>query len=583
MLRLCFGISLITVALIAIRFFCNGRISKRIQYALWLIIPIYMIVAPFASWKITVPVVEDTITQEKVIVTTDVEPAPLSGTSNESIEDDAPAGLRIDWNAAFKNTYLFVTFLLLVVFAAYNAGFALYCRKHREFIEVDSMSKLKVYRFNHLGAPFLLWNKIYLNDYALESDASYYVIRHEYCHYKHGDTLWAAVRFVVLAFNWYNPLIWYAFLLCEQDCELACDESVLTMIGEHKNIEYGKVLLNLLAEKQLGKRDFSLTTAMNGRSKKFMRKRIINIKQVGSYKFLTICIVMALLVGVVGCSLIEVKEETKKPDESEKIEEVQVTDTETESVLNVEQTTGTEEIDETSDAVIEPETVIYGQPPLGNIDDGYYTVDLTAVTIDDEYGNPTCMFYPWMQVEYSADEVEELQIGQTIDLANSDSFIQNFEIEMKERQIVNPFDPYNPGPYTLYGTEYTGNLIQLANKPENFYLAEVKDSGTWKLFSSSDTPVSYYSDVMRIHLASDYQIFDSVSPYFNQEEFLDDMSIEQRADFMQFYDTTYSGGYIDSIRDFYRFGDDNPLASYSYTVIRVEENQVTEIYFWYHP
>ena len=49
MLRYIIGITLITAGLILIRALSNGKILKKHQYALWLIIPAFMILFPLVK------------------------------------------------------------------------------------------------------------------------------------------------------------------------------------------------------------------------------------------------------------------------------------------------------------------------------------------------------------------------------------------------------------------------------------------------------------------------------------------------------------------------------------------------------
>ena len=61
MLRYIIGISLISIGVIFIRALASGKILKKHQYAMWLIIPLCMILLPFV--KINIPAVfenEDT-------------------------------------------------------------------------------------------------------------------------------------------------------------------------------------------------------------------------------------------------------------------------------------------------------------------------------------------------------------------------------------------------------------------------------------------------------------------------------------------------------------------------------------------
>ena len=54
MLRYIIGVTLIAAAIMLIRRLADGRMLKRHQYAIWLLIPLYMLISPFL--KISVPV-----------------------------------------------------------------------------------------------------------------------------------------------------------------------------------------------------------------------------------------------------------------------------------------------------------------------------------------------------------------------------------------------------------------------------------------------------------------------------------------------------------------------------------------------
>ena len=57
MFRYIIGVTLIAAAIMLIRRLAEGRMLKRHQYALWLLIPLYMLVSPFL--KISVPVADE--------------------------------------------------------------------------------------------------------------------------------------------------------------------------------------------------------------------------------------------------------------------------------------------------------------------------------------------------------------------------------------------------------------------------------------------------------------------------------------------------------------------------------------------
>ena len=57
MLRYIIGVSVLAAAIMIVRKLADGKILKKHQYAIWLLIPVYMILSPFIS--IYVPSVND--------------------------------------------------------------------------------------------------------------------------------------------------------------------------------------------------------------------------------------------------------------------------------------------------------------------------------------------------------------------------------------------------------------------------------------------------------------------------------------------------------------------------------------------
>lgn len=327
MLRYIIGITLITAGLILIRALSNGKILKKHQYALWLIIPAFMILFPLV--KFVIPAALEKASAEAdprraipsyVMVDGEyIKPQEIGDqymyhellNDIELIKDREQLRAIKAAEAAGKTSpsplfilacaYCFVTASLLIALAAYNTGFIAYCRRRREYVGRDPASGLKIYRIRHNGAPFLLFNKIYLDrDSGKISD---YTICHEASHHKHGDHIWVLVRYIVLILNWYNPVIWAAFILSGRDCELACDEEVLRTRGIGSSAGYVNALLDTL-KKNTGKNiGFALSTGMGG-GYKMMKKRISNIKKPARNSRKALALTLAAVFAFSGCSMI---------------------------------------------------------------------------------------------------------------------------------------------------------------------------------------------------------------------------------------------------------------------------------------
>ncbi len=100
-----------------------------------------------------------------------------------------------------------------------------------------------------------------------------HVIAHELVHKKHGDSFWAILRSVLVAVYWFHPLVWVAAICSKRDCELACDEGALAILGEEERISYGETLLSIITRKARASDLICTATTMTG-SGKSVKERI---------------------------------------------------------------------------------------------------------------------------------------------------------------------------------------------------------------------------------------------------------------------------------------------------------------------
>ncbi|MBO4638067.1 MAG: hypothetical protein J5685_13105 [Clostridiales bacterium] len=397
MLRYISGISFITLAIIAVRHFASGKISKRIQYAMWILIPVYILISQFLRISICLPeafkgndILNGYEVTEAIPANETVTALPVQSrdavhyhteASSEVTHISIPlqrerAHISVSGIIKYIKLYLPIAYTVTTaVFAGtvliYNAGFIFYCKKRRTLLGLDRGIGMTVFRIKNNGAPFLLGNKVYLKEPSDPEDVERFALIHESCHFRHGDWLWSAVRIAVLIINWYNPLIWYAYLLSGRDCELACDEEVLIRIGSDKRTEYGKALISAMAgmqnEKGIG---FALT--MNGRSKKLMKERLTNIKTAnGKQRILPLIAAAVVLIFAVGCSLTDVTEGSSS-DTTESSVTTEAPETETRQT-------------ETPVTVEEPESnVTQSQNVQLTLPDGHRVIFIAPSVFDDD-------------------------------------------------------------------------------------------------------------------------------------------------------------------------------------------------------
>lgn len=76
-----------------------------------------------------------------------------------------------------------------------------------------------------------------------------HILLHELVHCKHQDALLNLVMQLFLAFNWHNPLVWYAVKQMECDRELCCDSFVLKILDKQGQTAYGRTLIDCAADR----------------------------------------------------------------------------------------------------------------------------------------------------------------------------------------------------------------------------------------------------------------------------------------------------------------------------------------------
>lgn len=293
--------------LAALRYGLRGRIRRRLQYGLWLLLAVRLVLpvgVGNSPWSVAAVLQQARQTTAAETVEAIAE-LPLPGMSydraytqvmeelrksgvNTAALDDSEVDSRVYQRMssgvtvaeALQMLWLGGVAIMALWLAGGNLLFALRLRKSRVKWEdgtVSVLTRLPVY-FAAVDTPCLFGvvrPAIYLPR-TLPRDAMDYVLRHEDAHFHHGDHLWGLVRGVCLALHWFDPLVWWAAALSRRDCEMACDEAVTAAMDTGERSAYGRTLIALsCAQPGAGNLLLSATTMTGG--KKGLRERIAAI------------------------------------------------------------------------------------------------------------------------------------------------------------------------------------------------------------------------------------------------------------------------------------------------------------------
>ena len=332
--------SLLILAVLAARALLAGRISRRMQYALWglvllrLLLPVSLPQSR-ASVLNALPQTAQVSFAGSGEIQNETLPIPVdteaqTGTAETAITGEMQAGLaEITNNAASAPQHpewsLNPAALLPVVWAAgalltggamlwANLRFSLRLRRERCLLDItpERTGGLPVYLCHDLASPCLhglVHPAIYLNPEALKSpERLEFVLAHEKAHHRHKDHLWGALRCFVLAAYWFDPLVWWAAAVSKRDCELACDEAVTASMEEDRRRDYGRCLVELIPRRAPGTALLA-ATSMSGTARS-MQQRLKAIVTAKKPRRAAIALTLAGAVLLTACTFTGAREKT---------------------------------------------------------------------------------------------------------------------------------------------------------------------------------------------------------------------------------------------------------------------------------
>ena len=325
--------SILILAMAAFRRVLRGRFRPQVQYALWLVlavrllVPLEMAPSAFSALALLDRAEEPARVAQAIGQTT----VPFPAMSYEDAFDQALSEIQQSTTVTTSFTdldqverrarelqakqptlaqlaakyarpvWLGGTALMAAWFLLVNFQLR---RKLRRALPVEVADcSLPVYVTPELSSPCLCGvfrPAVYVTPAALtDLDRLRHVLAHELTHYRHRDHWWALARCACLCVYWFDPLVWWAAAMSRQDCELACDAGAIRRLGEEERLSYGRTLVGMIAE---GRTPLLQTaTTMTG-SKRRVKERVELIAR-RPKTAIALTLAAALLMGlVVGCT-----------------------------------------------------------------------------------------------------------------------------------------------------------------------------------------------------------------------------------------------------------------------------------------
>lgn len=246
--------SWVVVAVLALRF-CLKKAPKWVNVLLWGIVAVRM-VFPFSIESVlslipSAETISPTIMMEQTPSVQTGVPAlnhvinPVISGSFTPVPGASANPLQI-WIPVLTGIWLF-GIAALFLYSAVS-----YWRLRRKVCEAVIL-RGNIYQSENVCSPFVLGiikPKIYL-PYHMDSRKMDHVIAHEQTHIRRKDHWWKPLGFLLLTIHWFNPLMWFSYVLLCRDIELACDEKVIREMGNEQRADYTQALVACSVNRRL--------------------------------------------------------------------------------------------------------------------------------------------------------------------------------------------------------------------------------------------------------------------------------------------------------------------------------------------
>ena len=258
-LELSWQAGLIALAVMAVRLVLRKKASRRALCILWalvalrLLLPVSLTVeSPVSLQAEEAPVsrVYHAMQEARTSVPEEAAPAPAESSGAAAVIVPAEPAAEPVTLRTFARWLPWIWVIGMGCMAAYMLLSFIWMRltlRRAEHIRDN------VYRCTQWNTPFVLGiiaPCIYVPESVSEEDLPQ-VLTHERCHIRRWDHVVKPFAFLLLAVNWFNPVLWAAYVLLGRDMENACDEMALKNADAAQRAAYSRALVSCAAQPKM--------------------------------------------------------------------------------------------------------------------------------------------------------------------------------------------------------------------------------------------------------------------------------------------------------------------------------------------
>jgi len=292
--------SILALLIFALKPFIKNKLSKSIQYYIWMVVLLRLVI-PFSFEE---SIINNVFYRETVVTPIESQSTllPIENITNTSAisetegkrPNEAYSGNSTD-SRKFRdlfNQYALYIWLLGVI-AALTVNLTGYARflihlKKTNKEATNSENRILVTLLNGRYDVRLLRNTfattpmligiirpyIIIPDIDFDEKQLKNILLHEITHLKRFDIVVKWLTMIVTSIHWFNPFMYFIKKEINNGCELACDEGVIKNLGPAEKQAYGDTLISVVAEH---KYPHGVLQATMCEEKRNLKERLVSI------------------------------------------------------------------------------------------------------------------------------------------------------------------------------------------------------------------------------------------------------------------------------------------------------------------
>ena len=295
--------SIIAVLIFAVKPFIKLKLSKSIQYYIWIVVLLRLIL-PF-SFETSIMNELFYGNQTPVATTSKGEVQPVASVNkniskSNLLPNDQDNVVNVDYNVdmqsryfqdSFKRYSLYLWLLGVLIALTVNlTGYARFLKylngsnisatnSENEMLVslLNGRRNVRLARNRFLNTPMLIGivrPHIIIPDINFNETQLKNILLHEIVHLKRFDIAVKWLTMIASTIHWFNPLMYFIKKEINNCCELACDEGVIKNLSDTEKQDYGDTLISVVAQHKYPTQILQVTMC---EEKKGLKERLVAI------------------------------------------------------------------------------------------------------------------------------------------------------------------------------------------------------------------------------------------------------------------------------------------------------------------